>query len=209
MHHQSPAFHSIAIWTSKWVWPGNATITDFRPTQGTVKKRQDTDSNYTSKVKQPAGLSSSVRSREERTSKTTQQNMDPTSNPTPNGINKNKQIEYHHRTDSSLCQGRGVILYFVNTAEIVISYADPESFVRGGPILKTFVSFFLLFCVCFSWWGEGGSKYHYKWVIIGPPAKRHLTICSRVTGILILIGSLRCLKEENQWTWFLINVYFK
>ena len=25
----------------------------------------------------------------------------------------------------------------------------------------------------FSWWGEGGSKCHYKWTIIGPPAKRH------------------------------------
>ena len=25
----------------------------------------------------------------------------------------------------------------------------------------------------FSWWGKGGSKYHYKRVIIGPPAKRH------------------------------------
>ena len=26
----------------------------------------------------------------------------------------------------------------------------------------------------FSWWGDRGSKYHYKWAIIGPPAKRHL-----------------------------------
>ena len=26
----------------------------------------------------------------------------------------------------------------------------------------------------FSWWGLGGSKYHYKRAIIGPPAKRHL-----------------------------------
>ena len=26
----------------------------------------------------------------------------------------------------------------------------------------------------FNWWGEGGSKYHYKRAIIGPPAKRHL-----------------------------------
>ena len=40
--------------------------------------------------------------------------------------------------------------------------ADPESYVRGGPTL-TF----------FSWWGEGGSKYHFR-DIIGPPAKRHL-----------------------------------
>ena len=26
----------------------------------------------------------------------------------------------------------------------------------------------------FSSWGMGGSKYHYKWAIIGPPAKSHL-----------------------------------
>ena len=26
----------------------------------------------------------------------------------------------------------------------------------------------------FSWWGDRGSKYHYKWAIIGPPAKHHL-----------------------------------
>ena len=26
----------------------------------------------------------------------------------------------------------------------------------------------------FSWWGEGGSFYHYRRAIIGPPVKRHL-----------------------------------
>ena len=31
--------------------------------------------------------------------------------------------------------------------------------------------FFVLFFII-SWWGEGGSKYHYKWAIVGPPAKR-------------------------------------
>ena len=42
--------------------------------------------------------------------------------------------------------------------------ADPENFVRGGPT-----------CFSFSWWGEGGFKYHHdKRAIIGPPAKRHL-----------------------------------
>ena len=32
-----------------------------------------------------------------------------------------------------------------------------------------------LFCyiLFLSWWGEGGSKYHYKRAIIGLPAKRH------------------------------------
>ena len=44
---------------------------------------------------------------------------------------------------------------------ILITCGNPESFVRGGPTLITF------FCLC----GEGGSKYHYKRVIIGPPAK--------------------------------------
>ena len=45
------------------------------------------------------------------------------------------------------------------------SCADPESFVRGGPTLKTFFR------------GERGSKlnkYHYKRAIIDPRAKRHL-----------------------------------
>ena len=46
--------------------------------------------------------------------------------------------------------------------------ADPESFVRGGPTLTTF--FFLSF-----YFDEGGgSEYHYKRGIVGPPAKRHL-----------------------------------
>ena len=26
----------------------------------------------------------------------------------------------------------------------------------------------------FSWWGDRGSKYRYKWAIIRPPVKRHL-----------------------------------
>ena len=42
-----------------------------------------------------------------------------------------------------------------------IPCADPESFVRGGPALTTF---FLVYE------GSGGSKYHYKRAIIGPPA---------------------------------------
>ena len=37
--------------------------------------------------------------------------------------------------------------------------ADPESFVREGPTLTTF----------FSWWGGRGSKYYLKRTIIGPP----------------------------------------
>ena len=47
--------------------------------------------------------------------------------------------------------------------------ADPESFVRGGPTMTMFFCF-----VYFSWWGEGGYKYHYKRAIIGLPTKRHL-----------------------------------
>ena len=42
------------------------------------------------------------------------------------------------------------------------SCADPASFVRGGPNLKSFF-FFLV--------DEG---IHYNWAIISPPAKRHL-----------------------------------
>ena len=30
-----------------------------------------------------------------------------------------------------------------------------------------------------------------------------------MTGILILIGSLSCFKEESQWTRYLFSVYFK
>ena len=45
------------------------------------------------------------------------------------------------------------------------SCADPESFVRG---VQLWQRFFLV------WWGEEGSKYHYKRAMIGPPAKRHL-----------------------------------
>ena len=46
--------------------------------------------------------------------------------------------------------------------------ADPESFVRGVQRLFYFLFIFLV------WWGEEeGSKYHYKWAIVGLPAKRH------------------------------------
>ena len=49
----------------------------------------------------------------------------------------------------------------VNKIPIAFFSANPESFVRGGPVL---------FCL----WEVGWSKYHYKRVIIGPPAIRHL-----------------------------------
>ena len=43
--------------------------------------------------------------------------------------------------------------------------ADPENFVRGGPIPTFF---------CFYFVGmKRGSKCHLKWAIIGPPAKCH------------------------------------
>ena len=42
----------------------------------------------------------------------------------------------------------------------------------------SFISFFSC-----SWSRERGSKYHCKWVIIGPPAKRHLNVIS-LTGRL-------------------------
>ena len=48
--------------------------------------------------------------------------------------------------------------------------ADLERFVRGGHTLTTS----LFFMSSFYSWGEGGSIYLYKRVIIGTPAKRHI-----------------------------------
>ena len=42
----------------------------------------------------------------------------------------------------------------------------------------------------YSWWWEGGSKYHLEWAIIDPPAKRHLN------G-----GSLPCRWWPNDDCW--------
>ena len=56
------------------------------------------------------------------------------------------------------------------------SYADPESFVREGSTLTGFL--------------RGGSKYHYKRAIIGPPAKRHLIVVT-------LAG--RCWPNNESW----------
>ena len=46
---------------------------------------------------------------------------------------------------------------------------NPERFVRGGP---TSIMFFIVDK------GGGGSKYHYKWAIVGPPAKRLVLVQS-------------------------------
>ena len=45
---------------------------------------------------------------------------------------------------------------------VTTTCADPESFVRGGQPRQRL----------FSLMGEELSKYHYKWAIFGPPAKR-------------------------------------
>ena len=45
------------------------------------------------------------------------------------------------------------------------TWADPESFVRGGSKFDK--------KEIFSWWGDRGSKNRYKWAIIGLPAKHH------------------------------------
>ena len=39
---------------------------------------------------------------------------------------------------------------------------------------SNFDEFFFVFFCFITWWGEEGSKYHFKRAINGPPAKRHL-----------------------------------
>ena len=52
--------------------------------------------------------------------------------------------------------------------QVLIVMCGSRNFVRGGPTL-TFLGF------CYSLlMGGGGSKYHYKRAIIGPPAKRQM-----------------------------------
>ena len=46
--------------------------------------------------------------------------------------------------------------------------ADPERFVKGGPIFTVFMGFFVVDE------GDRGSKFHTKRAIIGPPAKLRL-----------------------------------
>ena len=43
-----------------------------------------------------------------------------------------------------------------------------------GPIQTALSEGVQIWQVFFSWWGERGSKYHFKWAIISPPAKCHL-----------------------------------
>ena len=73
---------------------------------------------------------------------------------------------------------------------------------RGGPTVT--------FC---SWWGEGGSKYHYKRAIIGPPAKCHLNGFSLVCwwrpniecwldSFVIFRGSRPVLLRNPTFLWF-------
>ena len=53
-------------------------------------------------------------------------------------------------------------------------FSHQETHARIQKILSEGVLWQFFFCFVFSWWGVGGSKYHYKRAIIGPPAKRHL-----------------------------------
>ena len=57
-----------------------------------------------------------------------------------------------------------------------LTCANPENFIRGG---FNFDRFFFL-----SWWGEWGSKYHYKRAIIRPPGKKPFKWC--FTGVLMM-----------------------
>ena len=67
-----------------------------------------------------------------------------------------------------ICHLRFQLVLVVSCGPMV-ACANLESSVRGGPNL---ISFF------FSWWEDGGSKYRYKWAIIGPQAKRNLNVVS-------------------------------
>ena len=82
------------------------------------------------------------------------------------------------------------------------SCADPESFVRDGPI-------FVLFLVD----EDGGSKYHYKRAIIGMLVKRHLNGVSLacwwwlnieccLSGFMIFRGSGLVLLRKPIFLWF-------
>ena len=85
-----------------------------------------------------------------------------------------------------------------------LAYTNPESLSGGGSNCDRFF---------FSWWDEGGSKYHYKWAIIGPPAKRHLNGVSLVCwwwpniecwlgSFVIFRGSRPVLLRNPIFLWF-------
>ena len=77
----------------------------------------------------------------------------------------------HTQTRTLTCTSMHLHFAYCEIFDVNHSCADQECFVRRGPNLITFwCCFFLLF---FSWWGERGSKYRYKWAIIGLSAKRH------------------------------------
>ena len=52
-----------------------------------------------------------------------------------------------------------------------------------------------------NWWGEAGSKYHYKWAIIGPPAKRHWIECW-LGSLVICRGPRPILPGTHIFLWF-------
>ena len=73
---------------------------------------------------------------------------------------------------------------------------DPVSFVRGGPNLITF------FLSCF---GDRGSKYPYKWVIIGP-TKRYVSLAGRCwpnmncwLGSFVIFQGTRSIIEKKPY----------
>ena len=83
----------------------------------------------------------------------------------------------------------------------------------GGPTFPTFFIFFH----CFSWWGERGSKYHYKCAIIGPPAKLHLNGVSLaglwrpnierwLGSFVILQGIQPSIAKKPLILWFFVGV---
>ena len=86
-----------------------------------------------------------------------------------------------HSTGVSLMDRKSPALY----AYRVMACADLERFVGGG---SKFLNFFVFFLKLMR---DRGSKYHYKWTFIDPPAKRHF--CSLNMHVQLYSGA-RCLK---------------
>ena len=98
-----------------------------------------------------------------------------------------------------------------------VRYSE-SSFMRGSRKFCQRGSNFDVLGVFFSWWGEGGSKYHYKLAIIGPSAKHHLNDISLACrcwpniewwlgSFVIFRGSGPILLWNSIFLWFFRGVW--